>query len=65
VIQRLGTVRPETLGQARRVPGVTPAAVAVISAYVNRLRPDTEKRIGSACASGPSRACDDADGQRD
>ena len=65
VVQRLGTVRPETLGQARRVPGVTPAAVAVISAYVNRLRPDTEKRIGSACASGPSRACDDADGQRD
>jgi tRNA uridine 5-carboxymethylaminomethyl modification enzyme len=31
-IERLEQVRPETLGQARRVPGVTPAAVAVIAA---------------------------------
>ncbi len=37
VVQRLTEVRPETLGQAQRVPGVTPAAVAVIGAYVSRM----------------------------
>ncbi len=36
VVERLTQVRPETLGQASRIPGVTPAAVAVISAYVRR-----------------------------
>lgn len=36
VIQRLGQVRPATLGQALRVPGVTPAAIAVISTYMRR-----------------------------
>jgi tRNA uridine 5-carboxymethylaminomethyl modification enzyme len=37
VVQRLSHVRPETLGQAMRVPGVTPAAVAVLAIYVSRL----------------------------
>jgi len=36
VVQRLTEVRPDTLGHALRVPGVTPAAVAVLSAYVGR-----------------------------
>ena len=36
IVQRLTAIRPETLGQALRVPGVTPAAVAVISEYVAR-----------------------------
>jgi tRNA uridine 5-carboxymethylaminomethyl modification enzyme len=36
VVQRLMEVRPDTLGHALRVPGVTPAAVAVLSAYVGR-----------------------------
>ena len=36
VVERLSEVRPVTLGQALRVPGVTPAAVAVIAAYVER-----------------------------
>jgi tRNA uridine 5-carboxymethylaminomethyl modification enzyme len=36
VIQRLVEVQPRTIGQARRVPGVTPAAIAVVSAYVRR-----------------------------
>jgi tRNA uridine 5-carboxymethylaminomethyl modification enzyme len=34
VVQRLTQVRPETLAQALRIPGVTPAAVAVISVYI-------------------------------
>jgi len=39
VVQRLTEVRPETIGQASRIPGITPAAVAVISAYVRRYQP--------------------------
>jgi tRNA uridine 5-carboxymethylaminomethyl modification enzyme len=37
VVQRLIQVRPDTLGQALRIPGVTPAAVAVLGAFVSRL----------------------------
>jgi tRNA uridine 5-carboxymethylaminomethyl modification enzyme len=36
VVQRLSQVRPDTLGHALRIPGVTPAAVAVLAAYVGR-----------------------------
>ena len=39
VVQRLRQVQPDTLGQALRIPGVTPAAVAVLAAYVGRLAP--------------------------
>jgi tRNA uridine 5-carboxymethylaminomethyl modification enzyme len=37
VVQRLSQIRPDTLGQALRIPGVTPAAVAVLGAFVGRL----------------------------
>jgi tRNA uridine 5-carboxymethylaminomethyl modification enzyme len=37
VVERLAQVEPDTLGHALRVPGVTPAAVAVIAAYLTRL----------------------------
>jgi tRNA uridine 5-carboxymethylaminomethyl modification enzyme len=37
-IERLSAVRPETLGQAGRVPGVTPAAVAVIGFHLEQGR---------------------------
>jgi tRNA uridine 5-carboxymethylaminomethyl modification enzyme len=39
VVHRLSQVQPDTLGHALRVPGVTPAAVAVLSAYLGRLQP--------------------------
>ena len=38
MVDRLTEVRPATLDQASRVPGVTPAAVAVIAAYLDRPR---------------------------
>jgi tRNA uridine 5-carboxymethylaminomethyl modification enzyme len=33
--QRLERVRPQTLGQAGRIPGITPAAVAVLDVYLS------------------------------
>jgi tRNA uridine 5-carboxymethylaminomethyl modification enzyme len=36
--QRLSQVRPETIGQAARIPGVTPAAVLMLSTFIGRDR---------------------------
>jgi tRNA uridine 5-carboxymethylaminomethyl modification enzyme len=36
MVERLSSVQPETLGHASNIPGVTPAAVAVIAAYLDR-----------------------------
>ncbi len=36
LVQRFSQVRPATLGQALRIPGATPAAVAVVSAYLRQ-----------------------------
>jgi tRNA uridine 5-carboxymethylaminomethyl modification enzyme len=33
--EKLERVRPETLGQAARIPGVTPAAVAILDVYLS------------------------------
>jgi len=44
VRQKLEKVRPGTLGQAKRIPGVTPAAISVLDVYLNlnarRVAPD-------------------------
>jgi tRNA uridine 5-carboxymethylaminomethyl modification enzyme len=37
-VERLAHVRPRTLGQAGRVPGITPAAVAIIASWIDRVR---------------------------
>jgi tRNA uridine 5-carboxymethylaminomethyl modification enzyme len=39
VQQRLGEVRPDTLGQASRVSGVTPAALSLIAIHLRRSTP--------------------------
>jgi tRNA uridine 5-carboxymethylaminomethyl modification enzyme len=36
--ERLVQVRPETLGQAARIPGLTPAAIMVLGSYVARFK---------------------------
>ncbi|MBV9759470.1 MAG: tRNA uridine-5-carboxymethylaminomethyl(34) synthesis enzyme MnmG [Acidobacteriaceae bacterium] len=33
--QKLNRVQPTSLGQARRIPGITPAAIAVLDVYLN------------------------------
>ncbi len=38
--ERLTKVRPATLAQAARIPGVNPADIAVLSVYLSRLRRD-------------------------
>jgi len=34
VVERLGKVKPENLGQASRVPGITPAAISILSIHL-------------------------------
>ena len=48
VRQKLARVRPATLGQAKRIPGVTPAAIAVLDIYLSLGSPVL------ACAGGCS-----------
>jgi tRNA uridine 5-carboxymethylaminomethyl modification enzyme len=36
-VERLSQVQPESLGQASRIPGLTPAAVTVLGTYLGRL----------------------------
>jgi tRNA uridine 5-carboxymethylaminomethyl modification enzyme len=36
LVQRFTQIKPETLGQALRIPGATPAAIAVVSAYLRQ-----------------------------
>ncbi|MEW6253148.1 MAG: tRNA uridine-5-carboxymethylaminomethyl(34) synthesis enzyme MnmG, partial [Planctomycetota bacterium] len=45
VRQRLQQARPETLGQAARLQGVTPAAISVLMIYAKRgFKPEPEKQ---------------------
>ena len=39
VCEKLSRVKPDTLGQAGRIPGVTPAAVAVLDVFLTVSRP--------------------------
>ena len=38
VRQKLKAARPETLGQASRISGVTPAAISLLLVYLKRLK---------------------------
>src|SRR5687768_1319645 len=39
MVEKLSRIRPASLGQASRIPGVTPAAVAIVRMHVRRGRP--------------------------
>ena len=34
VVERLGKVQPDNLGQASRIPGITPAAMSILSIHL-------------------------------
>jgi tRNA uridine 5-carboxymethylaminomethyl modification enzyme len=53
MVQRFGEVEPATLGQAARIPGVTPAAVAVVGAYLERFSDDATRIQREAGEAGP------------
>ncbi len=38
VIQKLSHIRPQSLGQASRISGITPAAISVLLIYLERMR---------------------------
>jgi tRNA uridine 5-carboxymethylaminomethyl modification enzyme len=38
VREKLGRIQPRTLGQAARIPGVTPAAIALLGVHLRRTR---------------------------
>jgi tRNA uridine 5-carboxymethylaminomethyl modification enzyme len=48
VVLRLTEVEPRTIGQAARIPGMTPAAIAVVVVFLNRLSHDASRILGSA-----------------
>ena len=36
IVEKLSKIRPISLGQARRISGVTPAAIQILSIFINR-----------------------------
>jgi tRNA uridine 5-carboxymethylaminomethyl modification enzyme len=53
IVQRFREVEPHTLGQAGRIPGVTPAAVALLGVCLNRWVDDSSRVQRSAGEAGP------------
>src|SRR2546423_8508762 len=54
VRQKLAEVRPATLGQAGRIPGVTPAAVSILLVHLNKRGRGGDTRGAWAGLSGRS-----------
>jgi tRNA uridine 5-carboxymethylaminomethyl modification enzyme len=56
VVEKLTKVRPLTLGQASRIPGITPAAVSLVNCYIElfqrRAGEQSRGRAGSVLAPG-------------
>jgi tRNA uridine 5-carboxymethylaminomethyl modification enzyme len=46
VVEKLSRVRPLTLGQASRIPGITPAAVSLVNCYIEIFQ---RRATGQAC----------------
>jgi tRNA uridine 5-carboxymethylaminomethyl modification enzyme len=53
VRQRLVEIRPTSLGQASRIPGITPAAISILMVYLKRYREGDLRPPGAAVAPAP------------
>ena len=53
VRQRLMEMRPTSLGQASRMPGITPAAISILMVYLKRYREGDLRPAGAAAAPAP------------
>jgi len=53
VRQRLTEIRPTSLGQASRMPGVTPAAISILMVYLRRYREGSLRSAGAASPPTP------------
>ncbi len=47
VVEKLTRVRPLTLGQASRIPGITPAAVSLVNCYIEIFQRRAEERASA------------------
>ncbi|MGB9620004.1 MAG: hypothetical protein ACPL7K_06305, partial [Armatimonadota bacterium] len=54
--EKLSRVRPRTLGQASRVPGITPADTAVLAVYLKYLRAASSDRSSNPALETPDQA---------
>jgi tRNA uridine 5-carboxymethylaminomethyl modification enzyme len=48
VREKLTRVRPRSLGQAARIPGITPAAISLLSVYLKRSSSRRELKASSS-----------------
>jgi tRNA uridine 5-carboxymethylaminomethyl modification enzyme len=53
VRQRLGEIRPTSLGQASRIPGITPAAISTLMVYLKRHREGDLRPARAVTGSAP------------
>jgi tRNA uridine 5-carboxymethylaminomethyl modification enzyme len=53
VRQRLGEIRPASLGQASRIPGITPAAISTLMVYLKRHREGDLRPARAVTGSAP------------
>jgi tRNA uridine 5-carboxymethylaminomethyl modification enzyme len=43
--EKLGCIKPTTLGQASRISGVTPAAISILMVYLEKTRREKSKNL--------------------